>query len=208
MIDPLWGTFNHALPPHPNGDFMTSPLRLDGAAGAPLPGDIGVRGSLSSELKGLADLFVAGNLSPAEYEMCKAAVMARFHKLDAARAAASGIAATPEDERFSRTQAQLASQGVLTAARPHSASPSPEADDQGYEVSTEASPARAATAGFTLLVCAGVYGQKVNLEVEFEQCPAVADVHAKATQLFKAEVAAAKQPDHPFLDVRFIRLQV
>ena len=137
---------------------------------------------LVEQLKGLSDLFAQGRLSSSEYEACKQAVITGYQK--GSPPPPPPIAGSP-----------------MAAIEAGGAYP--------YEISSPSgSPAPGNHAQFTLLMCAELYGQKVNIELDFSRKPSVSEVIRRGEDVFAAEATAMKLPQHPVLDVRFLRVQI
>ena len=184
MGDPQWGVSNPMLRENNNVAITTT---LDPASGevttvmrSPRRGGHGgiavastaqTHHGLANELKVLADLRASEQLSAAEYETCKATIIARHQN----------------DPKFD---------------------PLPALTNNDYEVSPDASPARLGFNTFTLLMCAEVYGTKVNLELEFQGRPTIAELRTKAQMLFQQETDAAGRDNGVTTDVVLSRLQV
>eukprot|EP01059_Diplonema_ambulator_P006060 TRINITY_DN15835_c0_g1_i1.p1 TRINITY_DN15835_c0_g1~~TRINITY_DN15835_c0_g1_i1.p1 ORF type:complete len:446 (+),score=98.23 TRINITY_DN15835_c0_g1_i1:31-1338(+) len=168
------------------------------------------RNSIANDLKILSDLLNAGQLSQSEYDRCKAAIIGKLEGPIATPARIETPAALPIENGESRqasqeaTSEQLPIPAPVSPARASVTAASLQANE--YEVS-EASPMGTVT-GFTLLMCAEVYGNKINLELDFDNRPTVREVKEKAEQVFRIEADAVRQPEHPYLDMTFVRLQV
>eukprot|EP01060_Flectonema_neradi_P037548 TRINITY_DN7594_c1_g1_i2.p1 TRINITY_DN7594_c1_g1~~TRINITY_DN7594_c1_g1_i2.p1 ORF type:complete len:830 (+),score=147.68 TRINITY_DN7594_c1_g1_i2:212-2701(+) len=164
---------------NPNGEVITS-MRSPRRGHQVMSSHEGL--GLVEQLKGLSDLFAQGRLSSTEYETCKLAVINGFQK----GSPPPHIAGMPP---------------VNAIAPPPGGASFP------YEVSSPSgSPSPAGQ--FTLLMCAEIYGQKVNIELDFTRKPSVSELIRRAEEVFSAEAAATKLPQHPVMDIRFVRVQI
>eukprot|EP00754_Rhynchopus_humris_P045255 Rhum_TRINITY_DN4748_c0_g1::Rhum_TRINITY_DN4748_c0_g1_i1::g.15555::m.15555 len=61
---------------------------------------------------------------------------------------------------------------------------------------------------FTLLCCADLYGQKVNLEVPFANIPTVQELTRAVETVFEQEATFLRPPGFPLSEVRVSRIQI
>lgn len=61
---------------------------------------------------------------------------------------------------------------------------------------------------YSLLVCADLYGEKCNLEVNFSSPPTIADVQQKLLRVFAAESNLRRPQGHPLVDFTIARIQI
>ena len=61
---------------------------------------------------------------------------------------------------------------------------------------------------FTLLVCADLYGNKVNLEVPFAAQPTVNELTRVIEKVFEQEAAFIRPPGFPVAEVKVVRIQI
>eukprot|EP01064_Diplonema_japonicum_P012003 TRINITY_DN19484_c0_g1_i1.p1 TRINITY_DN19484_c0_g1~~TRINITY_DN19484_c0_g1_i1.p1 ORF type:complete len:412 (+),score=61.61 TRINITY_DN19484_c0_g1_i1:69-1238(+) len=61
---------------------------------------------------------------------------------------------------------------------------------------------------FTVLVCADVYGSKVNLEVPFPNVPTISELTHTIEKVFEQEAAFLKPPGYPPTEIKVSRIQI
>lgn len=61
---------------------------------------------------------------------------------------------------------------------------------------------------YTLLVCADLYGEKVNLEITFAAMPTIGELQRKIVEVFGAEAQVKRPQGYPAIDFQIARLQV
>jgi hypothetical protein len=61
---------------------------------------------------------------------------------------------------------------------------------------------------YTLLACADLYGEKMNLEITFSAMPTIGELHRKIVEVFSAEAASCRPQGYPAIDFQIARLQI
>eukprot|EP00758_Cryptobia_borreli_P007242 Tbor_TRINITY_DN5261_c5_g1::TRINITY_DN5261_c5_g1_i1::g.16173::m.16173 len=61
---------------------------------------------------------------------------------------------------------------------------------------------------YTLLVCADLYGSKVNLEITFSHMPTISELHKRIILIFTTESAVRRPPGYPSTDFNICKLQI
>lgn len=61
---------------------------------------------------------------------------------------------------------------------------------------------------YTLLICADVYGEKINLEVTFPHMPTIGDLSRRVTEIFNAEAALKRPEGYPVVNFAISKLQI
>lgn len=61
---------------------------------------------------------------------------------------------------------------------------------------------------YFLLVCADLYGEKMNLEITFPTMPTIGELNRKVTEVFNAEAAIKRPQGYPAIDFTVARLQI
>jgi hypothetical protein len=61
---------------------------------------------------------------------------------------------------------------------------------------------------YTLLVCADLYGEKVNLELTFSAMPTMGELTRKITETYNSEAQAKRPQGYPAIDFQIARLQI
>lgn len=61
---------------------------------------------------------------------------------------------------------------------------------------------------YTLLCCADLYGEKVNLELTFSAMPTMGELQRKVTEVFNAESQLKRPQGYPTVDFQIARLQI
>jgi hypothetical protein len=61
---------------------------------------------------------------------------------------------------------------------------------------------------YTLLVCADLYGEKINLEITFPAMPTIGELQRKVVEVYSAEAQVKRPPGFPAIEFQVARLQV
>jgi hypothetical protein len=61
---------------------------------------------------------------------------------------------------------------------------------------------------YFLLVCADLYGEKINLEITFPTMPTIGELHRKIIETFNAEASVKRPQGYPNVDFAIARLQI
>ena len=61
---------------------------------------------------------------------------------------------------------------------------------------------------YTLLVCADLYGEKMNLELTFSAMPTMGELQRKITEVYNAEAQVKRPQGYPAIDFQIARLQI